>query len=98
MENTETVIITKIANGYQLTVQHDQSGSAYGCDLSEAAYEQLRLHFVSGTLPEFNSTKIIELAEANRSKCKNYKFDWRSYYNGFLDGFATYFNKHRNCR
>jgi hypothetical protein len=42
--------------------------------------------------------KIIELAEANKDKCKNYKFDWRSYYNGFLDGFATYFNKHRNCR
>jgi hypothetical protein len=48
MENTETVTITKTANGYQLTVQHDQSGSAYGCDLSEAAYEQLRLHLVVG--------------------------------------------------
>jgi hypothetical protein len=47
MENTETVTITKIANGYRLTLQHDQSGSAYGCDLSESAYQQLRLHFVS---------------------------------------------------
>lgn len=53
MENTETVKITKIANGYQLTVQHDQSGSAYGCDLSEAAYQQLRLHFVSIALSGF---------------------------------------------
>lgn len=48
MENTETVTITKIANGYQLTIHHDQSGSGYGCDLSEDAYQQLRLHFVVG--------------------------------------------------
>jgi hypothetical protein len=77
MENTETVTITKIANGYQLTVQHDQSGSAYGCDLSEAAYQQLRLHFVNcnaldeGEIIHYNNlqeccNKILDAVDAGK--------------------------------
>jgi len=38
-----------------------------------------------------NSTDLISLATSNKAKCENYGFDWKSYYNGFLDGFATYF-------
>lgn len=49
MENTETVEVHKKGNGFEIIVQHDQTGSGYGMDLSKDAYEQLRLHFVSGS-------------------------------------------------
>ena len=44
----ETVIIHQKGEDFEITVQHDQSGSAYGITLSKNAYEQLREHFVSG--------------------------------------------------
>lgn len=50
MENTETVTVTNKGTYYEIVVQHDQSGSAYGIDLSNEAYEQLRQHFVSGSV------------------------------------------------
>lgn len=49
--NTETVTIHQKGEDFEITVQHDQSGSAYGMPLSRNAYEQLRQHFVSGSLP-----------------------------------------------
>lgn len=49
--NTETVTIHQKGEDFEIIVQHDQSGSAYGMPLSRNAYEQLRQHFVSGSLP-----------------------------------------------
>jgi hypothetical protein len=46
--NTETVIVLPKGEDFQIIVQHDQSGSAYGITISKNAYEQLRQHFVSG--------------------------------------------------
>ena len=46
-KNTETLTVHPKGDGVEIIVQHDQSGSAYGIDLSKSAYEQLRLHFVS---------------------------------------------------
>lgn len=40
-EHTETVTIDKKRDGYEITVQHDQSGSAYGMDVSRAVLIQL---------------------------------------------------------
>lgn len=48
--NTETVTVHQKGDDFEITVQHDQSGSAYGITLSKNAYEQLRQHFVSGSL------------------------------------------------
>lgn len=45
-ENTETLTVHPKGEGFEIIVQHDQSGSAYGMELSKSAYEQLRLHFV----------------------------------------------------
>lgn len=53
MENTETVTVTNKGTYYEIVVQHDQSGSAYGIDLSNEAYRQLRQHFVSGSVCGF---------------------------------------------
>ena len=44
----ETVIIHQKGEDFEIIVQHDQTGSAYGITLSKNAYEQLRQHFVSG--------------------------------------------------
>ena len=44
----ETVIIHHKGEDFEIIVEHDQSGSAYGITLSKNAYEQLRQHFVSG--------------------------------------------------
>lgn len=44
--NTETVTVHQKGEDYEITVQHDQTGSAYGITLSKNAYEQLRQHFV----------------------------------------------------
>lgn len=49
--NTETVTVLPKGEDFEIIVQHDQSGSAYGMPLSKNAYEQLRQHFVSGSLP-----------------------------------------------
>lgn len=49
--NTETVTVHQKGEEFEIIVQHDQSGSAYGMPLSKNAYEQLRQHFVSGQLP-----------------------------------------------
>jgi hypothetical protein len=46
--NTETVTVHQKGEDFEIIVQHDQSGSAYGMPLSKNAYEQLRQHFVSG--------------------------------------------------
>jgi hypothetical protein len=46
----ETVTVHQKGEDFEITVQHDQSGSAYGITLSKNAYEQLRQHFVSGSL------------------------------------------------
>lgn len=48
--NTETVTVLSKGENFEIIVQHDQSGSAYGMTLSKNAYEQLRQHFVSGSL------------------------------------------------
>lgn len=49
MENTETVTVTNKSTYYEIVVQHDQSGSAYGMDISNEAYRQLREHFVGSS-------------------------------------------------
>ena len=74
-DNTETVTITKISNGYQLTSIHDQTGSSNGCVLSEAAYELLRLHFVSDS---FSIDKLKE-AYTNGFSDTSYDFDVENY-------------------
>lgn len=48
---TETVTVHQKGEDFEITVKHNQSGSAYGILLSKNVYEQLRQHFVSGSLP-----------------------------------------------
>lgn len=57
-ENTETVTVVKEGDRYQITVQHDLSGSAYGIPLSDSAYEQLLQYFVT-----VNENRKIEFEE-----------------------------------
>lgn len=46
--DTETLTVLPKGEDFEIIVQHDQTGSAYGITLSKNAYEQLRQHFVSG--------------------------------------------------
>ena len=46
--DTETLTVLQKGEDFEIIVQHDQTGSAYGINLSKNAYEQLRQHFVSG--------------------------------------------------
>jgi hypothetical protein len=48
--DTETLTVFPKGEGFEIIVQHDQSGSAYGITLSKNAYEQLHQHFVIGEL------------------------------------------------
>lgn len=43
--NTETLTVLQKGEDFEIIVQHDQTGSAYGINLSKNAYEQLRQHF-----------------------------------------------------
>lgn len=43
----EIVFVHSKGNGFEIVVQHTESGSAYGIDLSKDAYNQLRIHFIS---------------------------------------------------
>ena len=49
--DTETLTVLPKGEDFEIIVQHDQTGSAYEITLSKNAYEQLRQHFVSGSLP-----------------------------------------------
>jgi hypothetical protein len=49
--NTETVTVIPKGEDFEIIVQHDQIESAYGTTLSKNGYEQLRQHFVIGSLP-----------------------------------------------
>ena len=64
--NTETVTVHRKGENFEITVQHDQSDSAYGMPLSKNAYEQLRQHFVSGSL----LSKTYEIDFGGNLKCK----------------------------
>lgn len=44
--DTETLTVTANGEDFEITIQHDQTGSAYGMKLSKSAYEQLRNHFI----------------------------------------------------
>lgn len=46
--NTETLTVLPKGEDFEIIVQHDQTGSAYGITLSKNSYEQLRQHFVVG--------------------------------------------------
>jgi len=46
--NTETLTVHPKEDDFEIIVEHDQTGSAYGITLSKSAHEQLRLHFVVG--------------------------------------------------
>ena len=54
---TETLAVHPKGDGFDITVQHDQSGSACGIELSKSAYEQLRSHFIGGS---FFADKVKE--------------------------------------
>lgn len=56
--DTETVTVLPKGEDFEIIVQHDQTGSAYGITLSKNAYEQLRKHFVSGC--NADSDKLVE--------------------------------------
>ena len=65
--DTETVIVLPKGEDFEIIVQHDQSGSAYGMSLSKNAYEQLRQHFVSGSLP---LDKVDQLLKMQIEECR----------------------------
>ena len=46
--DTETLTVLPKGEDFEIIVQHDQTGSAYGITLSKNAYEQLRQRFVVG--------------------------------------------------
>ena len=46
--DTETLTVLQKGEDFEIIVQHDKTGSAYGITLSKNAYDLLREHFVSG--------------------------------------------------
>ena len=54
--STETVTVYPKGDDFEIVVQHDQSGSSYGMQLSKSAYEQLRNHFISELSTKGNTT------------------------------------------
>lgn len=61
--DTETVTVLPKGEDFEIIVQHDQSGSAYGITLSKNAYEQLRQHFVVGRSEQLPCDCNVKLAE-----------------------------------
>ena len=55
--DTETLTVLQKGEDFEIIVQHDQTGSAYEVALSKDAYEQLRQHFVSGSL-QFSECEV----------------------------------------
>ncbi len=58
--NTETLTVLQKGEDFEIIVQHDQTGSAYGITLSKNAYEQLRQHFVSGRSEQLPPNPITD--------------------------------------
>lgn len=62
--NTETLTVLPKGEDFEIIVQHDQTGSAYGITLSKNAYEQLRQHFVVG-----RSEQLHECSHRKGKEC-----------------------------
>ena len=67
--DTETLTVLPKGEDFEIIVQHDQTGGAYGIILSKNAYEQLRQHFVSGSLG-FDKGYEQGYNDATREACK----------------------------
>ena len=65
--DTETLTVLPKGEDFEIIVQHDQTGSAYGITLSKNAYEQLRQHFVVGRSEQFF---CFEYDSKGMPKCK----------------------------
>lgn len=61
--NTETLTVLPKGEDFEIIVQHDQTGSAYGITLSKNAYEQLRQHFVVDVDTKDNDLLISKAPE-----------------------------------
>ena len=79
----ESVIIDKTANGYDIAIQDDLTGSAVGFSMSEEAHEQLRLHFVMLSLPSDEEISIQAKQKYPYKKTKE-----GTYYEGKSKGYA----------
>lgn len=77
--DTETVTVLPKGENFEIIVQHDQSGSAYGITLSKNAYEQLRQHFVVGRSGQLVCDKcdFVELQGEIYQCTKCYKIEDR---------------------
>jgi hypothetical protein len=67
-EYSETLTLFKSPKGAEIIVQHDQSGSSYGIDLSEEAYLQLKGMFLADIReiafgPGSASERMVEIKE-----------------------------------
>lgn len=70
--DTETITVHPKGEDFEITVQHDQTGSAYGMTLSKNAYEQLRQHFVGGSVCPCNELPDGEIAISSKALQKPY--------------------------
>ncbi len=65
--NRETLTVLPKGEDFEIIVQHDQTGSAYGITLSKNAYEQLRQHFV---MPAFQHSDDMCFHECPYCNCR----------------------------
>ncbi|RKD18998.1 hypothetical protein BCY91_14065 [Pelobium manganitolerans] len=70
--DTETLTVLPKGEDFEIIVQHDQTGSAYGITLSKNAYEQLRQHFVVGRSEQLvcGNCKEIKRLNSHNKPCK----------------------------
>ena len=67
--NTETLTVLQKGEDFEIIVQHDKSGSAYGITLSKNAYEQLRQHFVMESVCFCSKGRGVDHDEDGKAYC-----------------------------
>lgn len=86
IEQAETLTVTPKGADFEIIVQHEQSGSAYGITLSKNSYEQLRQHFAASQLAQYKA-KLIRQLEEEALNLKKYNS------HDFYDGASKAMNK-----
>ena len=97
-ENTETLVLTKASDGWVIVVQHDQTGSAYDCQLSESAYLQLKQHFekvIYNELPtndavKIESSDVLNAIRTEAKYCESKEMEYSQDYNRNTGNRAEY--------
>lgn len=82
----ENIVVEKNNNVYRILTVHCETGSSQSLDLSEEAYNKLRLHFIVKSLPTKKEVDVMKINSFNLLKKEVPELDQVIYCSGYMNG------------